>query len=315
MITNKINMRRIVVFLLTPLFIPIAAFTKLNVLTTTTTLKSIAKSIGGQYVKVNSITKGPQDPHFVEAKPSYMVKARQADLIIAVGLDLEIGWLPNIIRGSRNPKIKDKNSGYFQASHFITPIQVQDGPVDRSKGDIHGLGNPHFTLDPIRAVKIANALSKRFSKLDPDNKIHYKKNAEIFEKKINEKLLNWQERIKKAGIKKVVTYHKTLSYFLHRFDLKLLGEIEPKPGIPPTVKYILSLMKTIKKEKISCVLVESFFETNTAERIKKNIPIEIKVIPTQVNATKQSTNYEALIESIVTSIENCKVKKQTMDNL
>ncbi len=307
--TKKVSMKKILIFLLISSLTPVTAFAKLNVLTTTTTLKSIAKSIGGKYVKVNSITKGTQDPHFVEAKPSYMVKARQADLIIAVGLDLEIGWLPNIIRGSRNPKIMDGGPGYFQASRFITPIQVQKGRVDRSKGDIHALGNPHFILDPLRTIKIAKALSKKFSKLDPNNEIYYNQNAKTFEKKINQKLLKWHKRIKQKGIKKVVTYHKTLSYFLHRFGLKLSGEIETKPGVPPTIKYILSLMETIKKEKVSCILVESFFETNTAQRIKKNVPLQIKVIPTEVNATKKATNYEALIETIVASIESCTTKK------
>ena len=306
-------MKTLFVFLLAFQGFPIEAFAKLNVLTTTTTLKSIAQSIGGQYIKVTSMTKGSQDPHFVEAKPSYMIKARKADLIITVGLELEIGWLPNIIRGSRNPKIMDGNPGHFEANRFITPIEVQHGRVDRSQGDVHGLGNPHFTLDPTRAIEIAKAISKRLSKLDASNEVHYQKSVTDFEKKINQKLLEWTERIKQTGIEKVVTYHKTLNYFLHRFHLKLLGEIEPKPGIPPTAKHILSLMETIKREKVSCILVESFFETNAAERIKKSIPVHIEVVPTEVNATRKATDYEALIETIVFSIEKCGEKKRKKD--
>lgn len=306
-------MKTLFVFLLAFQGFPIATFAKLNVLTTTTTLKSIVESIGGEYIKVTSITKGPQDPHFVEAKPSYMIKARRADLIITVGLELEIGWLPNIIRGSRNPKIMEGNPGHFEASRFITPIEVQHGRVDRSQGDVHGLGNPHFILDPIRAIEIAKALSKRLSQLDANNKVHYQKNVKDFEKKINQKLLEWAERTQRTGIEKVVTYHKTLSYFLHRFHLKLLGEIEPRPGIPPTAKHILSLMETIKREKVSCILVESFFETNAAERIKKSVPVQIEVVPTEVNATRDATDYEALIETIVSSIEKCGEKKREKD--
>ena len=304
-------MKTLFVFLL--VVFPIAAFAKLNVLTTTTSLKSIAESVGGKYIKVTSITRGPQDPHFVEAKPSYMVKARKADLIITVGLELEIGWLPKIIQGSRNPKIKDGNPGHLEASRFITPMEVQQGRVDRSQGDVHGLGNPHFILDPVRAIEIAKAISKRLSELDASNQTHYQKNAEDFEKKINQKLLEWTKRIKGAGIEKVVTYHKTLNYFLHRFNLKLLGEIEPKPGIPPTAKHILSLMETIRREKISCILVESFFETNAAERIKKSVPVHIEVVPTEVKATRKAKDYEALIEAIVSSIEKCGKEKRKGD--
>lgn len=303
-------MKTLFVFLLAFQGFPIEAFAKLNVLATTTTLKSIAESVGGEYIKVTSITKGPQDPHFVEAKPSYMIRARKADLIIAVGLELEIGWLPQIIRGSRNPKIRDGSPGHFEAGRFITPIEVQQSRVDRSQGDVHGLGNPHFTLDPVRAIEIAKALSKRLSQLDASNKAHYQKNVKDFEKKINHKLLGWTERTKQAGIEKVVTYHKTLNYFLHRFNFKLLGEIEPRPGIPPTAKHILSLIETIKREKASCILVESFFETHAAERIKKSVPVQIEVVPTEVNATRKATDYEALIEAIVSSIEKCGEKKR-----
>lgn len=306
-------MKTLFVFLLAFQGFPIAAFAKLNVLTSTTTLKSIVESVGGQYIKVTSITRGSQDPHFVEAKPSYMIKARKADLIIGVGLELEIGWLPRIIRGSRNPKIMDGNPGYFEAGRFITPIEVQHGRVDRSQGDVHGLGNPHFMLDPTRAIEIAKAISKRLSELDASNEVHYQKNAKDFEKKINQKLLEWTERAKQTGIEKVITYHKTLNYFLHRFNLKLLGEIEPRPGIPPTAKHILSLMETIRREKVSCILVESFFETNAAERIKKSVPVQIEVVPAEVNATRKATDYEALIETIVSSIEKCGEEKRKKD--
>ena len=299
-------MKTIIVFLLAFQIFPIATFAKLNVLTTTTTLKSIAESIGGEYVKVISITNGPQDPHFVEAKPSYMVKARQADLLISVGLELEIGWLSNIVRGARNPKIMDGNPGYFEAGRFITPLEIQSGRVDRSQGDIHTLGNPHFTLDPVRVIKIAKALSTRLSKLDSGNKVHYEKNTKDFEKKIKQRFLKWTERIKRTEIGKVVTYHKTLNYFLHRFNLELSGEIEPKPGIPPTAKHILSLINKIKKEKISCILVESFFETNAAERIKKSVAVHIEVVPSEVEATKSASSYVELIETLVSAIEGCK---------
>ena len=303
------RMKTLFILLLAFQGFPEALFAKLNVLTTTTTLKSIAESVGGEHIKATSITKGLQDPHFVEAKPSYMVKARRADLIIAVGLELEIGWLPNIIRGSHNPKIMEGALGYFEAGRFITPIEVRHGKVDRSEGDVHGLGNPHFTLDPVRVIEVAKAISKRLSKLDAGNEAYYQQNVKDFEKKINQKLLEWTERVKRTGIEKVITYHKTFNYFLHLFNLKLLGEIEPRPGIPPTAKHILSLVETIERERVSCILVGSFFETNAAERIKQSVPVHIESVPTEVNAAQGATDYEALIETIVSAIENCGKEK------
>ena len=296
-------------------FVPAIALTKLNVLTTTTTLKSIVEAVGGDYVEVDSITRGPQDPHFVEAKPSYMIKTRRADLVISVGLDLEIGWLSNIIRGARNPNVMKGSSGYLEAGTLIEPIEIPKGKIDRSQGDVHSLGNPHFTLDPIRVVKVAEGISKRLSELDTENKLHFKKNMEIFTNKLNQNFLDWNRRIKVTGVKQVITYHKTLNYFLHRFGLELSGSIEPKAGIPPTARHILSLIETIKKKKVSCVLVESFFETSAAERIKKSVSVQIEVVPTEVRATKEAVDYEALIEALVASIEKCSVARRTKNKL
>jgi zinc/manganese transport system substrate-binding protein len=281
------------------------AFAKLNVLTTTTTLKSIAEVVGGGYVNVNSITKGSQDPHFIEAKPSYMVKARRTDLLVSIGMDLEIGWLPNIIRGARNPSITGGNMGFLETGVYIDPIEVSQGKVDRSLGDIHARGNPHFILDPKRAIVVAQKISDRFSKLDPSHQSTFAQNTADFKLKIENKMQDWSDRIQAAGVKDVITYHKTLNYFLKRFNMRLLGSIEPKAGIPPTARHILSLIDAIKVSQASCILIESYFESSAVKRIEKSVPIQIEVVAAEVGATKTATNYQALIESLVVAIEKC----------
>ena len=294
---------------LIPIFLTLVFSTplwgKLNIVTTTTTLKSVAKAVGGDLVEVTSITKGPQDPHFVEARPSYMVIVRSAHLVISVGLDLEIGWLGNILRGSRNPKVLQGRSGHLDVSTFIKPIEVMETKVDRSMGDIHPKGNPHFTLDPLRVVKIARGIEQKFSQLDEKNAGYFKQRADQFARKIEGQQDIWSERIKKSGVKELVTYHRTLGYFLERFNLQLVGEIEPKPGIPPTAKHIIGLIGKLKERGGGCILVESFFETTPARRINKSVPVHIETIPTEVESTRGARDYQSLIEEIVLAIERC----------
>lgn len=285
----------------------------LNVVTTTTTLQSIVQMIGKDLVQVSSIAKGPQDPHFIEAKPSYTVKLRRAHLVISVGLDLEIGWLSNIIRGSRNPRIRKGEIGYLETGEWIDPIEVLEGKTDRSQGDLHPKGNPHFLLDPIRALAVAQTISKKLQTLNPKNKDQYIKNTNAFKKKIDEKTSLWRKRIEKTKIKTFISYHKTLNYFAQRFNLKLAGFIEPKPGIPPTAKHTLSLINTIKKEKSFCILVESFFDTHATQKIKKSVPIHVEKVAAEVEALKGVNDYFSLIESLVIAIENCSQKIQVKE--
>lgn len=284
---------------------------KLKVVTTTTTLADIAREIGGDKIQVSSFTKGPQDPHFVEAKPSYMVEARSADLVISVGLDLEIGWLPNILRGSKNPKIMPGQVGYLDASQFVKPIEVLSGRIDRSQGDIHALGNPHYLLDPVRTSLVVIGISDRLAKLDPDSKNFFEERAKDLVERIETKVPKWKERIGLLNVSGVVTYHRTLSYFLSRFELKFINAIEPKPGIPPAARHIVQLINQLKSEKRACIFVESFFETSEAERIRKSTGSYVVKVPTEVGATDVTSNYLALIESLIAALEEC-VKKGPM---
>jgi zinc/manganese transport system substrate-binding protein len=278
---------------------------KLSVITTTTTLKAITEEIAGERATIRSITRGPQDPHFVEAKPSYMVNVRSADLVVAVGMDLEDGWLPNILRGARNPRVLPGRPGFFSAEGVITAIEIPDGRMDRSQGDVHPGGNPHFYLDPDQTIVFARALANRLSELDPEGKEQFEKNFQALEKKLKERTADWKERVSKTGIKKIISYHNTLNYFLNRFGLEFADAIEARPGVPPSAKHFLHLQTKIREENIRCILLESFFEKTIANRLQKEVPIHISRVPSEVEAMKGVSGYEDLIETLVKGVEAC----------
>lgn len=294
----------IIVFL-SILSINLQAEEKLNVLTSTMNIKSLTKNIAGDQINLESLTKGPQDPHFLSPKPSYMLKARKADLLILAGMDLEIGWLPNIIHGARNPKIQKGQTGYLDTSQFIQALSVPKGKVDRFFGDVHPFGNPHFLLDPLRAIQVSKGIRQKLSELDPENGNHYTQNQKQFEENLKEKIKEWEKRIQNSRVKKIVTYHNSFEYFLNQFQLKLIGLIEPKPGIPPSVKHILNLIEKIKTHQVSCILMSSFYSKKWARKIKQSVPVHIETVAIEVMALKEAKNYISLIEGLVQAIENC----------
>ena len=277
----------------------------LYILTSTNTLKSLSQEVAGNLLEIESLTKGKQDPHYLSAKPSYMLKANKADLLVVNGLDLEAGWLSNVMAGSRNPKIQKGKQGYLNTSDFIMPLSVPTDKIDRFFGDIHPFGNPHFLLDPIRALQVSKAISNKLAELDPNNKSHYIKNQKEFEKKLTQKITEWEQRLKKSNIKKIVSYHNNFEYFLDRFDLELNGLIEEKPGIPPSSKHILKLIEKIKQEQSSCVLSANWYQTKWAKKLKQMTNAQVHSVAIEVGAEKTAKNYILLIEGIVKAIESC----------
>ena len=277
----------------------------LHVVTTTTNLRSLTQSIGGDQVRVESLTQGPQDPHYLPAKPSLTLKVRTADLLILNGLDLETGWLPHIIFGSRNPRVQTGRPGYLDVSGFIQALSVPEGKVDRFFGDIHPFGNPHFLLDPVRAVQVSKGISQKLSELDPKNQTVYMRNQRTLERHLMKKLREWEKRIRASGVKNIVSRHSSFDYFLKRFQLQLTGLIEEKPGIPPSAKHILSLVQKMKETGVSCVLVSSFYSGQWAEKIKETLPVHTEIIAIEAKALKEAENYTRVIEGVVKAVENC----------
>ncbi len=281
-----------------------SASAKLNVVTTITDLRAITAEVGGEFVNVESIAKGTQDPHFIEAKPSFMVKMAQADLVIAIGLELEVGWLPSVMRGSRNTKIATGQKGYLEVGPLVEPLEVPVGKVTRADGDVHPYGNPHVTLDPIRAGQIAEKISERLSDLDPAHKDYFTQHSRALAQRLQEKTKLWSERINKTGIKNVISYHKTLTYFFSRFHLQNPDILEPKPGIPPTSSHILEVIDEMKKQNINLILVENYFDPTVTEKIKQSLPkLIVHTVAVSVDGDAKVKSIDDLYENLVSQIE------------
>jgi zinc/manganese transport system substrate-binding protein len=275
---------------------------ELKVLTTTANLKSLVEMISAGSVNVESFCKGTQDPHYIEAKPSYMLKASKADLLVSIGLDLEVGWLPLILRGSRNPKLRSGEAGSFIAGSFINTLERPSVKMTRADGDVHPEGNPHFLLDPSNALKIGKKLKDKLIELDPDNSKNYENNFNKFSETMKLKLKGWKKRIKVG--KKVITYHKTLTYFYNQFGIKNISLLEPKPGVPPSAGHILKVMKKAREEGVKLVLVENYFDSTVANRVAKDVPgMKVDVVPVSVNGEPHISNLFDLYERLVISVE------------
>ncbi len=287
--------------LLISLLVSFNIFASLNVVTTTSNLAAVAKEIGGDKIDIISLAKGSQDPHFLEAKPSYTFKVARADLLISVGAELEIGWLPLIVRGSRNPKLREGNIGRLVVADNIELIKEHSGPISRAQGDVHPEGNPHLMLGPSNSIKVAKLILDRFSKLDAENTKFYQDRFESFSKRMNNLILELRKSIVEG--KKIITYHRTLTYFLAEFGVNTLEVLEPKPGIPPTASHIINVINIVKTNKLDRIIVENYFDTSVAHRVKKSVPsIKIFSVPVAVNGDKESGDIFKLYRQIAKAL-------------
>lgn len=288
-------------FLLLMLF-SLNAEAKLQVLTTTTDLRAIAAEVGGDFVEAESIARGTQDAHFLEAKPSFMLKANRADLVLAIGLELETGWLPNILRGARNPKLQ--GLGFLEVGPGVKPLEVAQWKLSRAEGDVHPGGNPHLMLDPLRAGEVAMLVAKRLGELDAAHATAFAENAARLKHRLEAKTKDWQARLIKSGVKSVVSYHKTYTYFFDRFGIRNPAILEPKPGIPPTSSHIIEVTEMIKRDKIPLVMVENYFDPAVTNKIKSAVPgLRVAVTAVSVEGEPKVKNLDDLYESLVSAVE------------
>lgn len=279
-----------------------SAEARLNVVTTTQDPAAITQAIGGERVKVVALCKGYQDPHTLDARPSYMVELNKADLVAYIGLELEIGYLPALIQGARNPKLAFGQPGNLDLSQFITPMEVS-GSADRSQGDVHPGGNPHYWLDPENARKLARGIAARLSALDPAGQALYSANLATFEKTLTEKAADWAKRLSPLAGKPIVTYHRSWSYFAARYKLNVVGYVEPKPGIPPSPTHTLELMKTIQTQGVKIILSESFYDKRVPELIASKTGAKAVFAPNSVNGEEGLDTYFKLLDRIVAGLE------------
>jgi zinc/manganese transport system substrate-binding protein len=269
---------------------------QLYVVTATTDMAALAQEVGGDKIKVESIARGYQDPHFVEAKPSFLLKLRQADLLISVGLDLEIGWLPPLITQSGNPRIQPAAQGYLDASQFAEILEKPTGLVSRAQGDVHPLGNPHYWLDPDNGRRVAKGIAGKLSELDPGNAAYFQQRYQDFDKRLTEAEKRWEQQMAPYRGRKVVSYHKSWPNFVRHFGLEVVGYIEPRPGIPPSPQHTIELIQQMKRDGVKIIMVEPYFDLKTPESIARGTGGQVLVLLPSVGGEPQVSDYFKLFD-------------------
>jgi ABC-type Zn uptake system ZnuABC Zn-binding protein ZnuA len=305
----------------------------LDVVTTTTDLASIAREVGGENVAVESLQDGTRDPHFLQAKPSYIVKARRADLWIRIGMEIEIGYEPVILRSSRNRHIQVGAKGHLDASERVHRLDVPTTRVDRSMGDVHSQGNPHYWLDPLNGRIVAETIAEKLKALDPGHSERYDERSSAFKRKLDgamfgEAAVNaiggddlWRlhregrldERLEDKGVAaggwhaalkphrgaSVASHHRSWNYLLSRFGLVLAAELEPKPGIPPSSRHLAEVIETVRESDVKAIMVEPFYPTKAAEFVAGRTGAAVVVAANSTGGDGTATDYVAMLDSCV----------------
>jgi zinc/manganese transport system substrate-binding protein len=268
----------------------------LSVVTTTEDLAAIAREVGGDKIKVESLSRGYQDPHYVEAKPSLVFKLNKADLLIAVGRELEIGWLPPLITQSRNAKIQPGASGYLDASLTAKILDIPTGQITRAMGDVHPQGNPHYWLDPDNGKRIAKAIERKLASMDAANAAAYAQREEDFERRLTAADKGWQAQMASYKGIKIVTYHRSWPNFTDHFGLDVMGYVEPRPGIPPSPSHTIDLIRAMKAQNVKIILVEPYFDLKTPNSIARETGARVLVLPPSVGGVPEVTDYIKLFD-------------------
>ncbi|MDZ4200077.1 MAG: metal ABC transporter substrate-binding protein [Kiritimatiellia bacterium] len=308
---------------------------KLKIVTTTSDLADIASRIAGEHGDVRFICKGNEDPHFLNARPSYILMARDAELWIRVGMELEIGWEPPVLDGSRNTRIRVGQPGHLDASERVIRLDVPEGPISRDMGDVHPSGNPHYWLDPWNVRVVAETMAERMGTLRPVGKSAFQENLSRFKRELDERMFGkelvadfggealWkaaeggtldlllQESEKKPGGwvgqmqplrgKAIVTYHKSWEYFVRRFGMTVAMELEPKPGIPPTAAHLTAVAERMKQEGIGFILQEPFYNRKAADRTASRTGARVLVAASSVGGTPQATDLFRVFDEVVSA--------------
>jgi zinc/manganese transport system substrate-binding protein len=268
----------------------------MKVVATTEDLASLVREVGGDKVAVDALARGYQDPHFVEAKPSFILKLHAADLLVLVGRELEVAWLPPLITQSRNGKIQIGAPGYLDASIGAHVLEIPTGQITRAMGDVHPLGNPHYWLSPENGRHIAQAIQKKLSELSPNDAAYFTQRYADFDSRLTEAQKRWHGMI--GGIRgtKVVTYHRSWSNFCDAFGIEVIGYVEPRPGIPPSPSHTLTLIQEMKRMNIKIILVEPYFDLKTPNAIARDTGAKVVVMPPSVGGVPEVTSYFDLFD-------------------
>jgi ABC-type Zn uptake system ZnuABC Zn-binding protein ZnuA len=304
-----------------------------NVVATLPDLAAIARSVGGPGVDVTAIASPIQDPHFVDPKPSYVVKLRDADVLLVNGLQLEIGWAPPLLAGARNPKVHAGAPGHVDCSRGVPVIEVPIGEVTRAQGDVHPLGNPHYLLDPLNGIIVAHTVAEALGRADPENANAYAAREKAFsrallerlygaslvaeigegklvrlarsgelypfleENRLSDRLGGWARDMRPLRGKKIVFFHKSFSYFADRFGITVADHVEQKAGIQPGPGHLASLIERMRKEQITVLGTHAFYDGKVARLVAEKAGAELVVLP--LASDGEEGDYFDLFDAIV----------------
>jgi zinc/manganese transport system substrate-binding protein len=268
----------------------------LKIVATTEDLGSLAREIGGDRITVDVFSRGYQDPHFVEAKPSFILKLVGADLLIVVGRELEIGWLPPLLTQSRNAKIQPGGKGYLDASMNVKILEIPTGQITRAMGDVHPSGNPHYWLDPDNGRRIAQSIRDKLTELQPADAAVFAQRYTDFDRRLTEAQKRWDAVMAPLKGAKVVTYHRSWPNFADHFGLNVIGYVEPKPGIPPTPAHTIDLIREMKAQQVKLILVEPYWDVKTPQAIARDTGGEVLVLPPSVGGVPEAKDYISLFD-------------------
>ena len=274
----------------------VPAHAAIKVIATTQDLAALVAEVGGDKVAVEALARGYQDPHFVEAKPSFVLKLHSADLLVVVGRELEMGWLPALITQSRNAKIQPGSPGYLDASLTARILDVPTGQITRAMGDIHPQGNPHYWLDPGNGRRIAQAIQKKLTEMSAGDAAYFQQRYADFDRRLAQAEARWKAALAPYRGTKVVTYHRSWPNFAEAFGLDVVGYVEPKPGIPPSPSHTLTLMHEMKRQGIKIILVEPYFDLKTPNAIARDTGATVLTLPPSVGGVKEATDYIKLFD-------------------
>ena len=291
-------MRSLKLLLLFLLALPGGAFAqgKLNIVATTEDLGSLAREIGGDKVSVTSLARGYQDPHFVDPKPSFILAVSRADVLIVVGRELEIGWLPPLLTSSRNSKIQVGGPGYLDASLNVKILEIPTGQITRAMGDVHPLGNPHYWLEPGNGRRIAQAIRDKLTQVSPGNASYFAQRYGDFDTRLAAGEKRWDAAMAPYKGTKLVTFHRSWPNFMERWGLDVMGYVEPKPGIPPTPQHTIEVIDEMKRQGAKLIIVEPYFDLKTPQAIANQVGGKVLVLAPSVGGAKEATDYIQLFD-------------------
>ena len=279
-----------------------AAPAPLKIVTTTTDLAALAREIGGDRITVTALAAGRQDPHQVDPKPSFISLVSNADLLIVVGRELELGWLPVLQTSSRNPKVQTGAAGYLDASQGVKILEIPTGQITRAMGDVHPQGNPHYWLDPANGRVIAQTIRAKLQQLVPADRAYFDQRYADFDKRLAAAEKRWDAALAPYKGAKLVTYHRSWSNFMDRWGLDVIGYVEPKPGIPAPPAHIIELVTEMKRQNAKLIIVEPYWSPKTPDSIAARVDGKVIVLAPSVGGAEAITDYIGLFDYDVTKL-------------